>query len=176
MRHFWSIAAFGLALVGPWASAQETGTPQPAAADEAAGPLEVTITLIPEDADRPAAVTKTLELPRKATGAYIASQQGVEHSASGLTRANLARDDRRAFGTTVAEAARESAEARSEGRDAAEQAREVGRGLAEAAAAAAQENREDLRGGSEPDRGDVTPAPPAVVPDRPEPPVSPARP
>jgi hypothetical protein len=96
------------------------------------------MTLIGEAADLPAAVTKNLELPRDDSGAYLASPRAVERAAKGLSTANLAREDGRAFGQATAEAARE------ESRGAADEAREAGRAFAEAAAAAAQQNREDL--------------------------------
>ena len=76
--------------------------------------LEVTMALIPATAHTTAAVTATIELPKKeSTGAYIPSTQGVEHSAHGLDTANLAREDGRAFGEATAAAARANRESAS---------------------------------------------------------------
>jgi hypothetical protein len=73
--------------------------------------LELTMALIPANAQSPAAVTATIELPKNdSTGAYIPSAQGVEHSADGLDTANLAREEGREFGEATAEAARENRE------------------------------------------------------------------
>jgi hypothetical protein len=73
--------------------------------------LELTMALIPANAQTPAALTATIELPKnESTGAYIPSAQGVEHSADGLDTANLAREEGRAFGEATAEGARENRE------------------------------------------------------------------
>jgi len=179
MRHFWTAAAVALTLMGGPAFGQDRGPRDREATDEATRHLESTMTVIAENADLPEAVTKTLELPKDDTGAYLAAQQGVEHSAAGLAKANLAREDGRSFGQATAEAARENAEHGTDAdvRDTAEQAREDGRAFAEATAAAAQQNREDLGHGSPPDLGDLLPGRTLpTVPDHPEPPVSPGRP
>ena len=79
--------------------------------DHKAAVLELTMALIPANAQTPAAVTATIELPKnESTGAYIPSAQGVEHSAGGLDTANVAREEGRAFGQATAEAARENRE------------------------------------------------------------------
>lgn len=115
--------------------------------DDGTDDLELTMTLMPEDAELPDAVTRELELPRYAEGEnegeYIPSAQGVEHGTQGLDTANLAREDGRAFG----EAARE----------------------------AAQDNREEFGQGERPDLDDVLPdqVPDDHTPDLPEPPAGP---
>jgi hypothetical protein len=115
--------------------------------------LDATMALMGEAADRPDAVTKTLELPKDAAGAYLASPLGVSHAAEGLETADLARVKGRAFGRARVEAARD--EVRAENRTAADEARAAGRAFAEAAAAAAERNREDL--GHAPDLGGLPP-------------------
>jgi hypothetical protein len=73
--------------------------------------LELTMALIPANAQTPAALTATIELPKnESTGVYIPSAQAVEHSAGGLDTANLAREEGRAFGEATAEGARENRE------------------------------------------------------------------
>jgi hypothetical protein len=73
--------------------------------------LELTMALIPADAQTAAAVTATIELPKnESTGAYIPSAQGVQHSARGLDTANLAREEGRELGEATAEEARENRE------------------------------------------------------------------
>jgi hypothetical protein len=71
---------------------------------------EQTMTLLPEDAESPDAVTKMLELPKNDEGEYIASEEGVTHSAEGLATANAARESGRAFGEEMAANARENHE------------------------------------------------------------------
>ena len=72
--------------------------------------LQSTMDLIPANAQTPAAVTATIELPRNESGAYVPSAQGVAHSAHGLDTANLAREDGRAFGEAMAAKARDNRE------------------------------------------------------------------
>ena len=78
--------------------------------DDAAGVLEGTMTLMPEDATLPDVVTAAIDLPKHEDGAYIPSAAAVEHAAHGLETANAARDDGRAFGEAMAAAARDSRE------------------------------------------------------------------
>lgn len=80
------------------------------AQDGDADDLDVTITLMAEDAEESDAVTRTLELPTNDEGEYIPSDQGVDNSAKGLETANAAREDGRAFGEATAAAAQESRE------------------------------------------------------------------
>jgi hypothetical protein len=63
-------------------------------------PLDVTISVVRSPHDLPAAVTKTIELP--AAAADIAR----EHSSKGLSTANQAREDGRAFGQSIADEAK----------------------------------------------------------------------
>jgi hypothetical protein len=71
---------------------------------------ELTMTLLPEGAELPDAVTKVIELPKNDEGEYIASEEGVTNSAEGLAIANAAREDGRAFGEEMAASARENRE------------------------------------------------------------------
>jgi hypothetical protein len=94
------------AFVGGSAIAQEAR----ARGNERAA-LELTMVLIPANAQTPDAVTKTIELPKDdGSGAYVASAQDVEHSERGLETANAAREDGRAFGQATAAAARDNRE------------------------------------------------------------------
>ena len=103
MRYYFSIAALtGAAICGP-ALAQEQPPRVPSV-------LELTMVLIPANAETPAAVTAKIELPKDASGNYIPSAQGVEHSERGLDTANAAREDGRAFGQATAAAARDNRE------------------------------------------------------------------
>jgi hypothetical protein len=72
--------------------------------------LEITMTLLPANAQTPDAVTKVIELPKDADGNSIPSSAGVEHSAGGLETANAARENGRAFGEAASAAARENRE------------------------------------------------------------------
>lgn len=108
--------------------------------------LDVTITVIPEDADLPDAVTAELTLPMDEEGNYIPSEEGVENSAEGLATANEARADGRAFGEAAAEAAQENRE-------------NLGSG--------SRPDLEDLIPGSPPGIPDDIPGPPEL-PERPE--------
>jgi hypothetical protein len=72
-----------LSFGGRWTYAQE--------GDD--GALDITMTLMPADADLPDAVTQELALPRDAQGEHRASEEGVTHSAEGLETANEARTD-----------------------------------------------------------------------------------
>lgn len=127
----------GLAVCDPAAAQDE-------AADEGVPEsLELTMTLMPEGADRPEVVTRTIELPP------AASSQAVEASERGLGRANAARENRQ------------------EGLDAAAEARERGREFGEEMAEQARENRADAGRGETPPPGgppDDIPGPP----DRPQ--------
>jgi hypothetical protein len=103
-------SALTLSLSASWVFAQE---------GEGGDDLDVTMTLMPEGADLPDAVTRELELPRytegENEGEYIPSSQGVENSANGLETANAAREDGRAFGEAAAEAAQDNREEHSRG-------------------------------------------------------------
>jgi hypothetical protein len=71
---------------------------------------DVTITLLPQDAELPDAVTALIELPKDADGNYIPSEEGVTHSADGLATANDARENGREFGQETAEQAQQNRE------------------------------------------------------------------
>jgi hypothetical protein len=77
---------------------------------------ELTMTLLPEGAELPDAVTKVIELPKNDEGEYLASEEGVANSAEGLAIANAAREDGRAFGEEMAASARENRENFTRGR------------------------------------------------------------
>jgi len=89
--------------------------------------LELTMTLLPETAKQPDALTKTIELPAQA------SPTAVDKSAAGLAKGN------------------ESRERREGGLDTAAEARERGREFGQDMAAEAQENRENSGRGNAPD-------------------------
>ena len=105
LTKFLITSALVFALSGTWALAQDNGDGEDGDSD-----LDVTMTLLPENAQQPDAVTRELELPRDDEGAYRASQEGVENSAAGLEAANLAREDGRAFGQDTAAEAQENRE------------------------------------------------------------------
>lgn len=100
------------ALAGAMSSLSAVAQDAPDRGDEGKDSvLELTMALIPANAQTPAAVTATIELPKnESTGAYIPSARGVEHAAGGLDTANRAREEGRAFGEATAEAARENRE------------------------------------------------------------------
>jgi hypothetical protein len=100
MKQLLLVTAFALALAGTSALADD---------GDADDGLDVTITLMPEDADLPDAVTAAIELPQDEEGP-IPNEEGVEHSADGLETANLAREDGRAFGEATAASADENRE------------------------------------------------------------------
>jgi hypothetical protein len=99
------ITALALTLTAGSAFAQD-GT-EGEEADEA---LDLTMTLMPQDAELPDVVTADIELPKDEEGLPIPSEQGVEHGGEGLETANLAREDGRAFGEAAAAAAQENRE------------------------------------------------------------------
>lgn len=103
--------------------------------------LELTMTLMPEGADRPDVITKSIELPP------AASSRGAEASEKGRETANGARQNRQA------------------GFDTASEARERGREFGEAMAEQARENREDAGRGNAPDE---PPGPPDDIPGPPD--------
>lgn len=163
MKHFLPIVGCALALAGTSAFGQDDANEHAA---------NSTMTVIPETAELPDAVTKELVLPDEV------SEAAREHSAEGLARANAAREDGRAFGQATAAAARGHAgdigdEAEEAGQDSAQAreialaAREDGRAFGEATAAAAAASREDLEHASRPDLGSLLPDLPdaARVPD-----------
>jgi hypothetical protein len=154
MKHWITIVGWALALAGTSASGQDTAN------EDAANS---TMTVIPQDAELPDAVTKELVLPDEA------SEAAREHSATGLAKANEAREDGRAFGQATAAAAREhaqdsaqaaeeAAQNGAEAREIAQAAREDGRACGEATAAAAAASREDLEHAARPDLGSLLPA------------------
>ncbi|HEX5420229.1 MAG TPA: hypothetical protein VFY39_09530 [Gammaproteobacteria bacterium] len=161
LTHFSTAAAVTLVVAAGSAMAQDqtSGHSRSLHAD---GNLDVTMTVIGRNAKLPDAVTKQLELPKDDSGAYIAAQQGVDHSAKGLGTANAARADGRAFGEATAAAARQHAEVRAEASDTAQLAREEGRAFGEATAAAAQQNREDLEHGAASDLGTLVRGQPPI--------------
>jgi hypothetical protein len=72
--------------------------------------LDVTIALVPADAELPDVVTAPIDLPKDEDGNDIPSAEGVENSAHGLETANRAREDGRAFGEAMAAAAQQNRE------------------------------------------------------------------
>lgn len=115
------LLALGVLLAGA------AGAQQPADDEPVPRELEVTMTLMPEGAREPEAVTRVIELPA------AASARAAEASEHGLSRADAAR------------------EARQEGLDRAAEAREKGRELGEEIAEQARENREDAGRGRPPE-------------------------
>lgn len=119
----------------------------PVAAQSATAPddeLELTMTLLPESATEPDAVTKNIELPAPA------SDQGVAKSADGTANANQAHEGRDSGLANAAEA------------------QERGRDIGQTIAAEAHDNREDQGRGNAPE----PPSPPdhPVPPNPPGPP------
>lgn len=131
-------------LIGGWVLAPVAAAQAPSDDETVPEELELTMTLMPADAELPDAVTKTIELPT------AASESGVAASEQGLATANGARQNRQ------------------EGFDAAADARERGQEFGEAMAEQARENREDAGRGDPP----VTPpnGPPDDLPVPPDPP------
>lgn len=117
-----SLLACALSLAGV-VSAQDAADEEPLPED-----LELTMTLMPEGANLPEAVTRTIELPPPAS-----TRNGAAASADGIARANEAR------------------ESREQGLDTAAEAREKGRELGEEMAEQARENREDAGRGRPPE-------------------------
>ena len=105
MKRLFAITALASAVIGGAAIAQD----EPERGNKSAV-LELTMTLIPMNAESPGVVTAAIELPKDSSGEYIPSANGVEHSAPGLDTANVAREDGRAFGQATAAAARENRE------------------------------------------------------------------
>ena len=105
------IAITALAGAMTWLSVSAIAQDAPNRSDDAKDSvLELTMSLIPANAQTPAAVTATIELPKNESGEYIPSARGIEHSAGGLDTANAAREEGRAFGEATAEGARENRE------------------------------------------------------------------
>ena len=123
-------AVLGACVLGAAAFAEEPPDGEPVQEE-----LELTMTLMPADAELPEAVTRTIELPP------AAAARGVEASEPGRSRADGARGNRQ------------------EGQDAAAEARERGREFGEAMAEQARENREDAG------RGDPPETPPGGPPE-----------
>jgi hypothetical protein len=105
MKQVVVIAALAGSVIVASASAQSGTTP--AKADRV---LDLTIQLMPANAELPAVVTAAIELPQDGAGEYVSSAQGVERSARGVETANLAREDARALGEAAAAAARDDRE------------------------------------------------------------------
>lgn len=138
-----ALVVAGMLLVGSASAiAQEAGAP-----GNAADTLDLTMTLMPEGATRPDAVTRIIELPAEA------AEAAQENAARGLSTANEARANR-ASGLDVA------AEAREQGAEFGQQIREQ-----------AQENRENAERGRPDSAG--PPDTPGVPADRPGPPDAP---
>jgi hypothetical protein len=116
--------------------------------------LELTMTLLPEAATLPDAVTKTIELPEPA------SETGADSSAQGLATANEARDHS------------DQSDHSDAGLETAAEARERGRDLGQDMAAEAQQNREDQGRGTPPEES----PPPPDHPTPPNPPGPPSGP
>ncbi len=105
VKRLFAIAALASTVMGGTVIAQneaERGIKNPV--------LELTMTLIPMDAESSSVVTAKIDLPKDAGVDYLPSAAGVEHSARGLSTANAAREDGRAFGAATAAAARENRE------------------------------------------------------------------
>jgi hypothetical protein len=79
-------------------------------AGEDDGDLDVTMRLLPANAELPDAATREIELPVNDEGEFRASEQGIENSLAGIETANAAREDGRAFGQEAAAAAQENRE------------------------------------------------------------------
>ena len=75
--------------------------------------LELTMTLIPPNANSAAAVTAIIELPEKLRGDAIANTHDGQHSARGLDNADAAREAGRMLGESAAAAARDNRESAS---------------------------------------------------------------
>jgi hypothetical protein len=105
MQRLFIITMVASAAISGTAAAQD----EPKRGNSAAA-LEITMTLLPANAQTPDAVTKVIELPKDADGNSIPSAAGVEHSAGGLETANAARENGRAFGEAASAAARENRE------------------------------------------------------------------
>lgn len=131
-------------ILGGWILAPGAAAQAPSDDEEVPEELELTMTLMPADAELPDAVTKTIELPP------AASDTGVAASERGPSTASDAKQNRQ------------------EGHDAAADARERGQEFGEAMAEQARENREDAGRGDPP----VTPpnGPPDDLPGPPDPP------
>ncbi len=95
MRQLILITAFGCAVTGTSAFAQGS---------------DPTLTLMPQGATLPDAVTAAIDLPTDEEGVYIPADAAIEHGAQGLETANAAREDGRAFGEATAAAAQENRE------------------------------------------------------------------
>jgi hypothetical protein len=113
----WLLVVAAATLAAPRAYTQEDG------ADQGVETLDVTMTLMPEGATLPDAVTRVLELPE------AAAETARDSAAHGLETANQARGNAPALG---------------EGGDARENGREFGQEVREQA----QQNREDVGRGS----------------------------
>lgn len=131
-----SMVLTGTLAICTFAMAQEDAETEPVTDD-----LELTMTLLPVDAEHPEGITRTIELPP------AASARGNEASQQGRDTANTALENREAGLETAAEA------------------RERGQEFGEEMAEQARENREDAgRGGPPTD----PPGPPDDVPGPPD--------
>lgn len=102
MKRFLIVTGFAVGLATGPAFAQD--------GEDTTDALDQTVALMPESAESADAVTGRIELPKDENGEFIASVEGVEHSARGLETANLAREDGRAFSEAAASAAQQNRE------------------------------------------------------------------
>jgi hypothetical protein len=131
--------SYKLAVLGTLLMATGIAVAQDEDADDAGDSLDLTMVLMPANAQTSDAVTRIIELPPSAGAA------GADNAADGLERANQARENREA------------------GLEQASEARENGRDLGQSMRELAQENRENSsRGGGRPENPGrpETPGPP----------------
>jgi hypothetical protein len=100
---------FAIALLANAACGTVAAQDEPSRSTREAA-LELTMTLMPANAETPDAVMRTLELPKDTSGNFVPSTAGVVNSGRGLDTANAAREDGRAFGAAAAAAASENRE------------------------------------------------------------------
>jgi hypothetical protein len=101
MKRFAVIGALAVAVIVTSASAQSGTVPA-----RAAGVLELTMRLMPANAESSTAITSTIELRKDSAGAYITNAPRAES-------ADLGREDGRAHGEAAAAAARDNRESAS---------------------------------------------------------------
>jgi len=98
MKRFAVIGALAVGVIVTSASAQSGAAPA-----QAAGVLELTMRLMPANAESSTVITSTIELRKDSAGAHTPKAPSAE-------TANLAREDGRAFGEAAAAAARDNRE------------------------------------------------------------------
>jgi hypothetical protein len=101
MKRFAVIGALAVGVIVNSASAQSAAVPA-----QAAGVLELTMRLMPANAESSTVITSTIELRKDSAGAYAPKAPGAE-------AANHAREDGRAYGEAAAAAARDNRESAS---------------------------------------------------------------